>query len=487
MKIKTWLLLSFLIVMILPLASAYFLFASAMKFHQDAKVEEYYEVYEKIQPIKEILHDGDLYDAETSKDQLNEWTSDQLAIKLYNKDGYTLYSSKAYSEHLVTKRDVLYKDLYELQEGLRAYIYKEPVLENGNVVGFYEITIAREAFVETIANRALFIATLFIFSFIVIYVVIAIVVHHRVNKRLTGLMDEMSAFARGYTYQETVTGNDEIGELKKHFYYMRHQITDAQAAIKTEQKDKEYMVATISHDLKTPLTSIKAYAEALKYREHLTNEEREQYRQVIMEKSDFMKQMLDDLMTHTLLQSKTYELDMVTVDGEEFFDMIISDYEPLCEEKQLTLTTENSVIGDYDVSPKQLMRVADNLMMNAIQHTPQDGNVWIGTFSNEDNIPSWLFDYVQTSYSFDTNEHMYLVVQNEGIGIDEANKRYLFNPLYQVDQARSKKEAHGTGLGLSISQIIIGKHSGTIDVCSQINQGACFICAIPKKREVQHE
>src|SRR5699024_10559735 len=111
------------------------------------------------------------------------------------------YSSKAYSEHLVTKKDILYTDLFELQEGLRSYTYKEPVLENGNIVGFYEITIAREAFVETIANRALFIATLFISSFIIIYVVIAIVVHNRVNKRLTGLMDEMSAFARGYTYQ----------------------------------------------------------------------------------------------------------------------------------------------------------------------------------------------------------------------------------------------------------------------------------------------
>src|SRR5690625_7512719 len=95
------------------------------------------------------------------------------------------------------------------------------------------------------------------------------------------------------------------------------------------------------------------------------------------------------------------------------------------------------------------MRVADNLMMNAIQHTPHGGTVWLGTFSAADNIAIWFFDYVQQTYSFDTTEYMYLVIQNEGLGIDEANETYLFNPLYQVDQARSKINANGTGMGLS--------------------------------------
>lgn len=482
MKIKTWLLLAFLIVMILPLASAYTLFASTLNFHNNDKVEEYYDVYEKIQEMEPTLEQVELYDPLSSKDEVDKWTDDQIAITLFNQDGYTLYSSNADSKQLITKKDALYKDLFDIQAGLRAYTYKEPVLESGRVVGFYEITIARDEFAKTIANRGLIITTIFIFTFLAIYAVIAMVVHNRVNKRLTGLMDEMSAFARGYTYRETKTGNDEIGELKSHFYQMRNQISEAQTVIKKEQKDKEYMVATISHDLKTPLTSIKAYAEALECPKQLTEKEREQYRQVIIDKSDFMKQMLDDLLMHTVLQSKTYELDIVTVDGEEFFDMIISDYEALCGEKHITLTTENNVIGDYDVSPQQLMRVADNLMINAIQHTESYGKIWMSTFSEQADEPTWLFDYVRHSYEFNMDEFMYLIVQNEGIGINEANRAALFDPLYQVDQARSKKDAHGTGLGLSISQIIIEKHGGTIAVRSEEDNGACFICAIPKRK-----
>src|SRR5690625_3856375 len=183
------------------------------------------------------------------------------------------------------------------------------------------------------ANRGVIVSAIFIISFIIIYVVTAIIVHNRVNKRLTELMQEMSAFAKGYMYPKSKAKNDEIGELKSHFYHMRDQITEAQEAIEAEQKDKEYMVATISHDLKTPLTSIKAYAEALRHTDPLSEEDQRLYQHVIIDKSNFMQQMLDDLLTHTLLQSQSYELSTVTVDGEEFFDMIISDYDALVRDK----------------------------------------------------------------------------------------------------------------------------------------------------------
>lgn len=468
-------------VMIFPLASAYYLFAFALNFNESEKVEEYYDVYEIIKKIEPNLQDKALYDPLSSKKELEEWTDGQIAITLYNKDGYILYSSSNKTRQVVIKENQLYQDLFDVQQSLSKYTYKEPVLDKGNIIGFYEITIAREAFTEKIANRGLIVTAIFIASFMIVYGVIAFLVHRRINKRLTGLMNEMSAFAAGKNLPKSKTGNDEIGELQSRFYDMRTQIEEAQDLVKQEQEDKEYTVATISHDLKTPLTSIKAYAEALEYEQELTSEERKQYRRIIVEKSAFMKQMLDDLLTHTLLQSKTYELDFVTVDGEEFFDMIISDYEALTEEKQQVLMIENSVTGEVKVSPKQLMRVADNLMSNAIHHTPRNGNIWLSTFSDEANIPNWLFDYVKTSYTFNTAEYIYMIVQNDGDGIEKENREALFDPLYQVDQARSKQTAHGTGLGLSISESIIEKHGGMITVRSQVDQGACFICAIPKK------
>src|SRR5699024_5275666 len=77
-----------------------------------------------------------------------------------------------------------------------------------------------------------------------------------------------------------------------------------------------------------------------------------------------------------------------------------------------------------------------------------------------------------------------LSFKNEGEGIHEEAKQQLFQPLYQMDQARNKQDGkQGTGLGLSITQQIIEKHDGDVTVLSKERQGACFICRIPKRRE----
>ncbi len=485
MKIKTWLLISYFVVMILPLFSAYFLFAWVGSYHNEQKVEEYANVYTEIQSLKDVLIDPTLYDPATSKEEVEKLTSSELSISLYNSDGLNLYSSNANFDTVqqATSKRLLYENLYELQQGLRSFKYKEPVFEDGSIVGFFDIEIAREELISTIIKRGWIVIGLFVTSFILIYAAIAVIVNRRLNKRLYGLMDEMSAFASGNAYAETETGKDEIGELKQHFYAMRKQITAAREEIEQEQKEKEYMVATISHDLKTPLTSIKAYAESLNVTEDLSEKERKMYQKVIIDKSDFMKQMLDDLITHTLLQSQDYELELVAVDGEEFFDMIISDYDALCEKKKIHLFACNNVSGSYDVNPKQMMRVADNLMMNAIQHTPELGKIWIVTLSEASNLENGLFEFVKNTYTFDFTKYAYLVVQNEGEGVPEEKLNFLFDPLYQVDQARSKKDSHGTGLGLSITKQIIEKHGGEVEALSKENIGACFICSIPKRKE----
>src|SRR5699024_11258616 len=129
------------------------------------------------------------------------------------------------------------------------------------------------------------------------------------------------------------------------------------------------------HDLKTPLTSIKAYAEALEEPEVLQEEKRESYQRTISEKTDFIKQMLDDLMTYSLLQSSDYNMEVVTVEGEEFFDMLLSDYTALGGQKSIRLLSYSHAPGEYTVNPIQMIRVCGNLMSNPITHTPVYGQI----------------------------------------------------------------------------------------------------------------
>lgn len=480
MKIRTWLLITYLIVMILPLVAIYFLFSSVTTYYEKEQVAEYFSAYERIQKITPYLEDERLYKGKVDSVEIVEDLDDKISISLFNSHGLLLFSTEENVSYTEPKNQ-LFQHLYELNQELRAFTYKQPVFNGTEVVGVFEIKINRDQLIETIVTQGWIVTSLFIFIFIFIFIAVVYLVHSRVNKRLNELMNEMSAFASGEPITKTAIGKDEIGELKKHFYTMREQIVATQKKLVDEQREKEYMMATISHDLKTPLTSIKAYAESLDANEELTEEQQRSYRKVIIEKSDFIKQMLDDLTVHSLLQSRDYELELVTVEGEEFFDMLVSGYEPLSEQKQVQLSANSDVTGLYKVNPQQLIRVVDNLVMNAIQHTEAGKSISICAFSNEADIPETLFSFVEEAYTFQFDRYAYITVQNEGAGIADNDLEHVFEPLYQADEARSKKDTSGTGLGLSITKKIIEKHGGTITAFSEKSQGTCFICSMPKQ------
>lgn len=463
---------------------AYLLFAWINAINSDQKVEEYFTTYLESRSIVKTLEDPNLYELGIDYKTLDSLATSELSITLYKPNGYILYSSlpsKKTRQYITLES--LYKNLYELQQGYRVYTLKQPVFEGDETVGYFEIDFAREKWMTKVSNRMQLVIGLFILFFIVIYLIVIRLVNKKFNVRIKELMKEMTDFAQGKNVVETKSTSDEIGELKDRFYIMRRQLIEAQKVIDQEQLDKEYMIATISHDLKTPLTSIKAYAEMLERKSTLTEAEKSAYHDVIVEKSDFMKTMLDDLLMYTILQSSTYQLELVEVDGEEFFDMLVSGYNSLCFAKELTLTSESHVEGSYLLNPKQIIRVADNLMMNAIQHTKKGGNVWLAAVSKVTDLPDWLYYFAQTEYRFEFGAYSYLIVQNDGLGVKKELIEQVFNPLFQADQARTKSEAHGTGLGLSITKQIMEKHNGEVRFMSDESIGTTIICKIPRKVE----
>ena len=480
MKLKTWLLSSYLVVMILPLLFAYLLFAWINDYNQDQKVKEFFTTTIEMKKIQRLLNDPSLFQPDATRDEVEKLVDEKLSITLLNQNGLVLYSSNPVQTVTVpVNRETLYEDLYSLQQEFRSHRYKAPVFDQSKLVGFYQIELARDGWMQAVSKRTTWMIIAFVALFIVLYSLVVLFVNRKVNRRLTSLQHDMTIFAQGnQMVKEKSTSQDEIGQLQAHFYDMQKSITEARKRIEKEQQEREYMIAAISHDLKTPLTSIKAYAESLELNEQLTSAEESEYLQVIIEKSNFMKQMLDDLLTFTLLQSPTYEMKRTIVDGSEFFEMLVSDYEPLCQTKRIQFHPSANVAGEYAVNPKQLIRVVDNLMINAIQHTEMEGKIWIAALS-ECNV-DWLYDFVQAAYSFDFIKNVYVIVQNEGQGIEEGQIQYIFNPLYQADEARSKHSKHGTGLGLSISKQLIEKHDGDIQFFSKEAVGTCVICGLPR-------
>ncbi|PIB58603.1 histidine kinase dimerization/phospho-acceptor domain-containing protein, partial [Pseudomonas sp. 2995-3] len=124
--------------------------------------------------------------------------------------------------------------------------------------------------------------------------------------------------------------------------------------------EKDYIVAALSHDLKTPLTVIQAYTEALHKESRLTIKEKKEYEIILFEKLKYMKQLIDDLVMYNSLQSKEIELELVEVEGEEFFDMLLSGYDETAAAQGVSLIVEHEVKESYYLNVNQMVRVMDN-------------------------------------------------------------------------------------------------------------------------------
>ncbi|QTD39494.1 HAMP domain-containing sensor histidine kinase [Sporosarcina sp. Te-1] len=485
MKIKTWLLLSYFIVMLLPLGAAYGLFAWINSYHHDRHVTEYMDSRVELNAVQSLLTDPSLYRPDADWSKVEELATDQLSITLYTHSGFMLYSSNPIklASASFTEKDKLYKDFYNLRQTFNRYTYKEPVFSGTAIAGIYEIEWIRDEWVTGVEERTWFVTGIFAAFFILLFGIVTLLVNRKLNKPLYLLMGQMDSFAKGRPVQSMAKRKDEIGELAESFETMRKELDMAKRKLAAEQQQREFMIASISHDLKTPLTSIRAYAEALQAGSSTVRDQQE-YHDIIIAKSNYMRQMLDDLLMYTLLQSSTYEMELVPVDGEEFFEMLVSGYETLCDEKQIDLSVMCDVIGEYTVNSKQLTRVVDNLMSNAIAHTEPGGTIGLAAVQTG-KIPDWCFDFVKLALG--KKEGMFLIVQNMGTGLAEEEMEHVFNPLYQADQARTKAGERGTGLGLSITKQIIEKHNGTVQMVSVRDIGTAVICWLPQRKgeEVQ--
>ncbi|MBU5267309.1 sensor histidine kinase [Virgibacillus proomii] len=480
MKIKAWLLLSYFMVMILPVIAAFFLFMFINAYNNELKVKEHIEIVKEIDVLKNILTDPELYKLNVNKDIIQKALDTEETVELLSKDGVVIYASSpsATSSFYKYTKEQLYEDLYNLKQGYRSYTYRQPVFDHDELIGFFHVQIPREQWLEGVANRTYLIGGGLIIVFILIYSMVVLLVNRKLHRPLRKIMNDMTKFAAGEEIKESSPNNDEIGDLMRHFYAMRNQIKIARNAIKQEQQAREFLIASVSHDLKTPLTSIKAYTESLIYEEQLDDEERQEYLHVIMEKADFLKTMLDDLLTYTTLHSTAQDMEFVRVEGKEFFEMLISDYDALCKQKGIYLHTYQQVTGAYDVNPNQLIRVVNNLVSNAISHTPSGKRVWLAAVS--DGLPEWIFPFVdEGSYLQNKEVGVLLIVQNDGEGITEDLLPYVFEPFYQGSKARSKKHLQGTGLGLSITKQIIEKHGGSVRIFAEKEVGTCVICKLP--------
>ncbi|PAQ16617.1 PAS domain-containing sensor histidine kinase [Bacillaceae bacterium SAOS 7] len=239
-----------------------------------------------------------------------------------------------------------------------------------------------------------------------------------------------------------------------------HDITEIK---KLEQMRKDF-VANVSHELKTPITSIKGFTETLLDGAMNDPEALSMFLNIILKESERMQTLVMDLLDLSKIEQNGIVLNLKPVRVDEVIEEILLTLENRMHDKRISLTLNMEknleILGDL----YRLKQVFINLINNAILYTQEDGAIHIVTFDKE--------SYVEVQIS------------DNGIGIEAEEVPRIFERFYRVDKARSRNSG-GTGLGLAIVKHILEAHDGKISVQSKVNEGTTFIVKLKKKPEVE--
>ena len=262
--------------------------------------------------------------------------------------------------------------------------------------------------------------------------------------------------ARNYPSDEIVPvpphGPREVQDLTKAFNSMVKRVD-------VSQRSQRDFVADVSHELKTPLTSIQGFAQALLDDTANTPESRKQAAQIIYDESGRMHRMALDLLDLARFEGGIADLKISQVDMKVLLQNVIEKFTPQAQRKNVELRL--SVFDDLSMLPgdgDRLAQVFTNLVDNALKFTPEGGQVMLSAEQVGDEIE--------------------LSVADTGSGVPNEALPRLFDRFYQVDEARAGGSSHGTGLGLAIAKEIIRAHGGRIGVRSEGN-GTIFIVHLP--------
>jgi PAS domain S-box-containing protein len=222
---------------------------------------------------------------------------------------------------------------------------------------------------------------------------------------------------------------------------------------------KTEFVSNITHELLTPLTSIKGFVELLGEESIGTiNPEQKKSLDIILRNSDRLIRLIKELLDSTRIENNKFVMQLKNVSLENIILKSIQDIHPQANEKQITIIEEIQPLTQIWGDDERLMQVIRNLLINAIKFTPHNGKITINSSSE--------------------NEYVKISISDTGIGIPKDKLSTIFERFYQVDGSASRKYG-GVGLGLSICKSIIDKHNGSIWAQSN-GIGSTFHIVLPK-------
>ncbi|MCU7757095.1 HAMP domain-containing histidine kinase (plasmid) [Bacillus cereus] len=286
----------------------------------------------------------------------------------------------------------------------------------------------------------LFLFAFAIFNFIIIFLIL-------VRKKIVYLKlisDNVNDIANGKLGLTIgIKGKDELTQLAQNINYMSKKLENTFEQERRLERTKNELITNVSHDLRTPLTSIIGYIDLLKRGQYNSNTQLQEYLETTYSKSQRLKYLIDELFEYTRLSDIDAKLNLNEVDLSGLLEQIVGEYIPIFEKESLIIQksiTEEIIPIFIDV--EKMVRVYENLLMNAIKYSmkPSELSICLELIGNK----------------------AILKVSNKVKNLPVSDPNKLFERFFRGDQAR--KNDQGNGLGLAISKRIVELHHGNIYV-----------------------
>ncbi|MGH9256728.1 MAG: sensor histidine kinase [Vicinamibacterales bacterium] len=283
---------------------------------------------------------------------------------------------------------------------------------------------------------------------IVATVAAVVVIFAPARRRLSALEDAAERLGRGdLAARAPDNGGDEIARVSRAFNRMADDLAARDEALRTSDRLRRQMLADVSHELKTPLTAMRGYVETLRMPEvALDDDRRARYLETIESETLRLDRIVKDLLDLARYESREVPIEVRVFDIGRVFHHVVRRHEHETRERRIAVSLEiEDAAGQIVADPDRIEQVIENLMTNAVRHTPERGRIELGAAMADGSAV--------------------LSVADSGDGIAPEHLPYVFDRFYKVDPARAAGGA-GSGLGLSIAKAIVGRHGGTIDVTS---------------------
>jgi two-component system phosphate regulon sensor histidine kinase PhoR len=231
------------------------------------------------------------------------------------------------------------------------------------------------------------------------------------------------------------------------------------SAIRRLERMRSEFVANVSHELKTPITAVKGFAETLLGGAVNDEETARSFLQIIYDESDRLNRLIGDILELSKIESRRVPLTFSPVEVDSFVSKSVKLMESEASRKNIELSMQIEPGLYVEADEDRLRQIVMNLLSNGINYTPDGGRVSVKVEGLGD-------------------DHIRISISDSGIGIPKKDLPRIFERFYRVDKARSRSSG-GTGLGLSIVKHLVELHKGTISVTSSLGVGSTFIIELP--------